>query len=420
MTDSAPPAAEDRIVTLDVLRGFAVMGILLLNIIGFAMPEQAYINPAAWGGRSVADIGMWAANFILFDGKMRGLFSLLFGASMLLVIDKAEMAGRDGTRAHLARAFWLFLFGVAHYLLWWGDILMIYAMVSLAALLFVGREPLDLVKWAFLSFAAHFLILALMVGSAYAARAAALAPDAGPQAVQGWIELAASMGQPGTADIAAQLFLYRSDFALIFAHQLDSFWGSFRSLLYFSFDTLGFMLLGMAMLKGGFLTGRWDGEQYRRTARHCFLIGLPPMIALAAWVILSGYDTLATFGSFLAWSFPFRIPLTVGYAALILWLVGSRPAGALIARVAATGRMAFSNYLGTSLLMTAIFYGWGLGLFGSVARAPLYLFVLLGWAVMLLWSKPWLDRFAYGPMEWLWRSLARGKIQPFGRRLALK
>ena len=411
-----PTAAdESRIPTLDIVRGFAVMGILLLNIIGFSMPEQAYVNPAAWGGRSVADIGMWAVNFVLFDGKMRGLFSLLFGASMLLVIDKAELAGRDGIRAHLTRAFWLFLFGVAHYLLWWGDILMIYAVVSLIALTFIGRDPLDLVKWAFLSFAAHFLIITLIVVSAYMTRSAGLSSGADQEAVRAWSEMAASMGQPGTSEIAAQISLYRSDFPLIFAHQLRALPGSFVSLVYFSFDTLGFMLLGMAMLKGGFLTGQWERDQYRRTARHCFLIGLPPMVALAAWVILSGYDTLAAFGSFMAWSFPFRIPLTVGYAALILWAVGPRPTTAFVRRVAATGRMAFSNYLGTTLLMTAIFYGWGLGLFGSVARVPVYLFVLLGWALMLLWSKPWLDRFAYGPIEWLWRSLARGKIQPFGK-----
>jgi len=135
------------------------------------------------------------------------------------------------------------------------------------------------------------------------------------------------------------------------------------------------------------------------------------MIALAVWVIASGFDTVTTFGAFIAWSFPFRIPLTVGYAALFLWIIGRMQNHWLIARVGAAGRAAFTNYLGTSLVMCAIFYGWGLGLFGKVDRAPLYLFVLLGWALMLLWSSPWLDRFAYGPLEWLWRSLARGKLQ---------
>ena len=83
-----------------------------------------------------------------------------------------------------------------------------------------------------------------------------------------------------------------------------------------------------------------------------------------------------------------------------------------VSRVAAAGRMAFSNYLGTSIAMTTIFYGYGLGLFGDVGRWALYLVCIGMWAVMLLWSKPWLDRFRYGPLEWLWRSLARGKLQP--------
>lgn len=87
----------------------------------------------------------------------------------------------------------------------------------------------------------------------------------------------------------------------------------------------------------------------------------------------------------------------------------------MVARVAAAGRAAFTNYLGTSIIMTFLFYGYGLGLFGEVSRAACYLFVIGAWALMLLWSKPWLDRFAYGPMEWLWRSLARGQLQPISR-----
>jgi len=405
--------ATDRIFALDALRGFAVMGILLMNIVSFAMPEQAYINPAAWGGQGIADIIAWAIGWILFDGKMRGLFSLLFGASMLLVIDRAEMAGGDGRRTHLFRALWLFCFGTAHFLLlWWGDILMLYALVSLVALLFVGKEPIALVKWAFAAFALHFLIVAALMGPIYAYQHAAAQPGASADTLNGYATLATALGKPGTQAIVDQVATYRSGFASIAAHQLATFGETFTAMFfYLSLDTLGFMLLGMAMLKGGFLTGGWDMEQYRRTARHCFLIGLPPMIALAVWVIASGFDTVTTFGAFIAWSFPFRIPLTVGYAALFLWIIGRMQNHWLIARVGAAGRAAFTNYLGTSLVMCAIFYGWGLGLFGKVDRAPLYLFVLLGWALMLLWSSPWLDRFAYGPLEWLWRSLARGKLQ---------
>lgn len=404
---------QNRLVPLDALRGFAVMGILMLNIVGFAMPQAGYMNPAAYGGTSFLDIAAWFVAFVVFDGKMRGLFSLLFGASMLLIIEKAEMNGQDGRRVHIIRVAWLFAFGLAHFiLLWWGDILMTYAIISLVALLFVNRPPISLVKWAFGAFLAHFVVLATFVLSAYAYRHAALAPGATAETVQGFAQMLDSFGKPGTASIAQDVALYRSDFSTIVAASIKNLPSEAGLLIYFAFDTLGFMLLGMAMLKGGFLSGQWPIDQYGRTARHCFLIGLPLTAALGAWVIASHYDPLVAFGVFLTWSFPFRIPLTVGFAALFMTWVLRAPTHPLIIRITAAGRMAFSNYLGTSLLMTAIFYGWGGGLFGSVSRAPLYLFVLGTWIIMLVWSKPWLDHFKYGPFEWLWRSLARGRMQP--------
>jgi len=128
----------------------------------------------------------------------------------------------------------------------------------------------------------------------------------------------------------------------------------------------------------------------------------------------SGFDQRSIyFGSIVA-SEPFRMFGVVGYAALAM--LAMRPGGWLTTRLAAVGRAAFSNYLGTSILVTAIFYGWGLGLFAQVSRAPIYLVAPLVWGLMLLWSKPWLDRFAFGPLEWLWRSLARWRFQPMRRR----
>ena len=118
------------------------------------------------------------------------------------------------------------------------------------------------------------------------------------------------------------------------------------------------------------------------------------------------------FGAALVWSTPFDFVMTVGWAAIIMLLIKTAASPALRARLAATGRMAFTNYLATSAVMTTIFYGYGLALFGSVPRAALYLFCFAMWAAMLLWSKPWLARFEYGPLEWLWRSLSRWQRQP--------
>ena len=407
---TAPPP---RIAAMDVLRGCAVMGILWMNISAFALPQTAYFNPAVAGPLSTGDKLFWLTSFLFFDGKMRALFSMLFGASMLLLIDREEMTGRNGQRGQIIRAVWLFLFGLAHYLLLWaGDILMNYALIGLVAMMFIRNEPLSLVKWAFLFFLAHFLICTAFVVSIHGWADAAAAPDAAASVRESFTRYVGSLSDPDDPAIRQEIATYRSGFSTIFAHHLQLYLGNWWwSLSLSAFDTLGFMLMGMAMLKGGFVSGRWQAEQYWRTARHCFLIGLVPMAALAAWLMLRGFPALSSLGASLAWSFPFRIPLAVGWAALILWIFVRHGERRVVMAVARTGRLALSNYLGTSFIMCAIFYGWGLGLFGYLRPAELPLVVICGWLFMLVWSTAWLARFDIGPFEWLWRSLARGKAQ---------
>ena len=406
-------ASSPRNLAMDVLRGCAVMGILWMNITAFALPQAAYFTPRAAGPLSVESVAFWVVSFIFFDGKMRALFSMLFGASMLLLIDREEMAGRDGRRAQIIRAAWLFLFGLAHYLLLWrGDILMNYALVGLAALLFVRKEPLSLLKWGFLFFAIHFLLCAIYLISLYGWAHAAAAPDATANVRDGFASFAAPFTDPRHPANLAEIATYRGSFPAILHHHLTLYAAEWPwTFLFAAFDTLGFMLLGMAMLKGGFLTGRWQAEQYRRTARHCFLIGLPPMAALGLWLMMTGFPPLSSIAAVLLWSFPFRIPLAVGWSALILSMLAANQARPLARWIANAGRLAFSNYLATSLAMCAIFYGWGLGLFAHLPPARLLLVILAAWPVMLIWSALWLSRFSIGPVEWLWRSLARGKPQ---------
>lgn len=406
-------SASSRIVAMDVLRGFAVMGILWMNVTAFALPQSAYFNPAASGSLSAGDIAFWAVSLVAVDGKMRAVFAMLFGASILLLIDREEMAGRNGRRTQTVRLAWLFVIGLAHYvLLWWGDILMIYALVGVVGMQFAGREPLALVKSAFLFFLLQFFVSAAFIGTLYAWGNAAAAPGASAELQRGFADFMASLSDPASPAIITETALYRSDFSSILMHRLAEFpcqwlWG----LPFTAFETLGFMLLGMAMLKGGFLTARWQADQYLRTARHCFLIGIPPMVGLAAWIIWRDFAPLPTFAAALVWSFPFRIPLAVGWAALLLTLYLRAPKHRLFARIAAAGQLTLSNYLGTSLVMTFIFYGWGLGQFGHIRPAVLPVFVLGGGSLMLLWSKPWLNRFAVGPAEWIWRSLVNGRPQ---------
>ncbi|SNS18698.1 uncharacterized protein SAMN06295912_102172 [Sphingomonas laterariae] len=397
------PASPPRLISLDGLRGLAVMGILLMNIAGFALPAAAYFNPLAYRPAGPAELALWAIEFVLVDTKMRALFSLLFGASLLLVLDRARAAGMDSERAHFRRMGWLALFGLIHYyLIWHGDILLLYAVVGCAAWFFSEASTRDLIRWGLLLIALQCLIfIALFV---------AITLD-GPGS-EGWRAVQEEFGVPAAATIARDLALHRGSYAGLVAHRLfDAGWLPLTQILLFGCETLGLMLLGMAGLRSGFLTGGWGRMRYLRAAAIGYAIGLP-LTLLVAWLCWrSGFDARMI----LAAAFPLGVParpfMLLGHAALALaWLAG--PPSPLRTRVAAAGRAAFTNYLGASLVMTALFYGYGAGLYGTLGRFALLGVVAGAWLLMLLWSKPWLGRFAYGPLEWLWRSLARGKMQP--------
>ncbi|TPG22612.1 DUF418 domain-containing protein [Sphingomonas koreensis] len=405
-------AKPDRILTLDTIRGVAVMGILTMNIVAFAMPEAAYSNPRAYGGHTGADFAAWLASYILFDGKMRGLFSFLFGASMLLVIDRATAKGENAAVVHFSRMIWLFVFGMAHLLLlWWGDILNHYAMIGALAWFFRKLPPHKLVALAIVLLAIEFVFV-LSVGHGIAAQTAiALGPHPTSQAIQAYEANRRGLGIPPPADIARDLAVHRGSYATIFVDRLpDALRAPSQAFSFLGFETLGYMLFGMAGLRSGLLTGAWSRRAYAMGAAVGFGIGIPAYALIALIPIRHGFDVPSVAASDLVWSEPFRPVMIFGWACLIVLLM--RPGGALTVRIAAAGRMAFSNYLGTTLICTTLFYGYGFGLYGRLSRADLYLVVAGVWAIMLLWSKPWLARFRYGPLEWLWRSLARGQLQP--------
>ncbi|HMS19229.1 DUF418 domain-containing protein [uncultured Sphingorhabdus sp.] len=404
-------ALATRHITLDALRGFAVMGILAMNIVAFALPEWAYVAPGTYGGDSAADKASWLVSFIFIDGKMRGLFSLLFGASMALIIERAEAKGENPAKVHYSRMVWLLLFGLAHYLfIWWGDILFLYAAIGCIAYRFRNWEAKRLIKWALIIYGLGFLLYALQFGGLQFLQFMATQPGADASVVAQYKEVIASpdFGLDASAEIAA----YSGSYAEIVARRWDDALNLLILIAQSFAETLPLMMLGMAMKKNGFLTGEWDRSEYARWARKMLIPGLLISTGLGLWVASSGFDLITTLGNFLAWSLIPRLLMTIGYAALLIMAIQSFAGSALIRRVTAAGRAAFTNYLGTSILMSTIFYGYGLGLYNQMGRASLWFFVLGAWALMLLWSKPWLERFHYGPFEWLWRSLARGKFQP--------
>ncbi len=403
----------DRILSLDVIRGIAVMGIFSVNVVGMAMIERAYFYPPDYGFDGLGDRVMWALNSIFVDGRFRSLFSILFGASMTLVIERAVAAGRAGWKVHFPRMFVLMLFGVLHYyLLWWGDILVNYAVVGMVAYLFWRLRE----KWLLL-IALGLLVFQQVPGfvqtfDRMAKLEAGRVPDA---TAEQRAEAQETVEGPADAERQAAIERDKANHASVAAHlrgQLtgNAAWRPWQGLLGYGPETLMLMLVGMAAYKSGFLTGAWSRRSY--------------MIAAAAGL---GADfTLHAIGAYLVlkadfarevyfpWIFTFPSPLhpigALGYAALFILLF--QGGGALAQRFAAVGRAAFTNYLGATLIGTLLFSGSFLGLYGELSRGEAWLIVPPVWLLMLLWSKWWLERYRYGPFEWAWRCLARWKWEP--------
>lgn len=394
------------------------MGILLMNIVAFAMPLDAYFNPMVYGARSGADLLSWAAMFVLVDSKMRGLFSILFGASMLLVYERAEASAGDGARVHVRRMVWLLAFGLAHfYLIWWGDILNTYALCGLFAMSLLLADEQGLKRAAVRLIGLNFALLAIPAAVLTGWRWLAMRPDASEEFVRGYSEQAAGFAASSAPEeLIRQVQLYRGPYWPILEERITrDLWDPLTTLLMNGLETMGLIAIGMLLLRNGFLTGEWEAARYRRVMVRAYAIGIPPLMLLAWWQWASGFDQIVSLGSFLAWSMPPRIAVTIGHAALAMILIKRFAASRLMARIEAAGKAAFTNYLGTSIAMTTLFYGYGFGLYGHLSRWQAYLVAPAAWIVMLAWSKPWLDRYRYGPLEWAWRSLARWELQPMRR-----
>lgn len=412
-------ASAERHLSIDAVRGFAVLGILLMNIVGMGLPSFAYIDPTHAGGATGADFWTWAVNNVLTDGKMRALFTMLFGASTVLIAERAEGRRPGPFQTHYRRMFWLFVIGMAHaYLLWFGDILVPYALAGLVIFPFrrIRIRSQAIVGVAILlALLGYHLLETHMLEQIHAA---AHAPGASPQALAAWAEIRMLVDPP--AEMAAQ--------------QIAGFGGGFMEalqarayivrLLHSTIlltdeipEAIGQMFIGMALFRSGFFTLGWSRRAYEATMAVGYLVAAP-VTAVLAWMIWkSGFEPLALH-RLEVWQAPTRPFVALAHGALMMRLVQAGIWGGLVERLAAAGRMAFSNYLMTSIITTFVFCGFGLGLFGKLSRFE-QLYVVAGvWAFILLWSKPWLARFHYGPFEWIWRSLVQLSPQPFVKRSA--
>lgn len=388
-----PVRSDERIGLLDVLRGFALLGILVPNILTFAWPVDSSNHPVMPESPAKA-VGLWVHD-VFFMGKFMFLFSLLFGAGVI-VWDQKTRPGplTRGTGRWYARCGWLLLFGVLHGLvLWFGDILMTYALAGMAVVWWARRLP----AWALVSggVGVYLLPTGLFIVSAFFA----------PQG-----DTAATWGIPIEEQIAAYTGGYADAFAmrarqLLFMVVLIPFfvvpWAT------------GLMLIGMGLARSGLLVGRWPWRRELALAVVGLALGLGGTIALRAW--LSGMGQRGDF-LWLGTSQLVGMPTGLGYAATLALLVRlgarARAVRVVTAGLANIGRMALSNYLSHSILCALIFYGYGLGLYNRVEFPELWLVIAGVWAFNLIFSALWLSRFRYGPFEWAWRSLTYTRFEP--------
>ncbi|MEM6681378.1 MAG: DUF418 domain-containing protein [Pseudomonadota bacterium] len=404
---TSAPLKSNRLVTLDVLRGVAVIGIVFMNIFFFSMPSAAYFNPRAWGGLETMDVSLWALSFIFIEDKMRGLFALLFGASVLLLLDKD--AGNHPMRGHYSRMGALLILGFAHSIfLANNEILRLYALCGVILPLLAKLSARTLLIISVILLALHMAVGSYIGYHWLWVYFEVLAGNSSAEPIEA-MERALGAYAPA---LDAQIERHLGSYEALIAARLPKPLSLGIVAIVMLPITLSTMIFGMALFRSGFLTATWKPKRYARVAGISFAISGTVLAALAAWAVQSGFHAVVIAFNTFVWSAPFDMLMTYGWAAALLWLVKTWRASPAIAWVAAAGRMALSNYVLTSVLLGFIFFGYGLGLYSAIGRSQAYLYALVPIAAMLAWSKPWLDHFHYGPFEWLWRSLATFKRQP--------
>ena len=374
--ESGPVGESERIVSLDLVRGVAVLGILVMNAVSFRFGPAPYLNLSAGGSETWLDWAVGVAGEVFVDQKFMGLFSLLFGAGMILFIDRASRRGRRAVALNLWRNTLLLIIGVVHSLVWQGDVLVAYAAASVFLVAMRNLPNRALV-------AVGVVMFALSVGCALAAQYMANTTDV--SLVGLW-----TPGESPSEEVIAVPVL-----------------------LGYFLRALGLILIGAGMYRAGFMDGRLPARTYRLTAMWGLAVGLTLAAAGVAVTAVADYSREIAFVGQIPNTLG-TIPASLGYMSIII-LWSNRADGRLKRWLRNVGRMALTNYLAqtalgvlvlTMLLADADF----------VNRSAVLVFVFAVWGLQLWWSQAWLGRFVYGPMEWLWRVATYRRGQSLRRR----
>lgn len=394
--------SAERIIELDALRGLAVIGIAWMNVYAFALPLQAYYNPASYGGEAMADRVVWLASFVFIEDKFRTLFAMLFGAGCLILFERDAETARGGFsrwRPHFARMAVLLVIGLIHALLLASnDVLRAYALAGLLIPFVATLSSSALYAIAIGSLAVHVGAGMVVFGSGmvdfYQGR---FASDA-------YLFADRNFGTNPPA-IAYALEIGSETFGERIARRMANFSGQLSAVG--SSIPLNFsaMALGMGIWRSEMLKARWRTFRLQRLAAICALVALPGLLAQAYWISEAGFPGALVGPAALVASAPFDTLLALSYASLAMaFLTKERGITRLLE---AAGRLSLSNYVLTSVILAALFATWGLGLFGMVSRAQAFALSFVPIAAMLAMSPLWLKKFGQGPLERLWRWVAR-------------
>ena len=397
-----PVPQTDRITSLDVLRGFALLGILMVNIQSFGLIDAKYLNPTAMGELEGMSYGSWWITFVFFDSKFMAIFSLLFGASIVLMWQRNSQADRKSAWLHYRRMFWLLLFGLTHaHLLWFGDILFLYSICGMTVYWLCGLKPRWLIPLG-LSFVAVASGISILIGFS-------LPYWDEPQMT----EMIASWS-PTLNQVEENLAIYRGNWLEQLTHRsLNAlFMETFLLIIWGFWRAGGLMLIGMGFFKLGIFNAERSNRFYLIGAMFGLLFGLG--------IIITGIGKLETAN----WSFEYSyffgtqfnywgsLFICFAYVCIVMLFCRNGWLKWLQKSLAATGQLALTNYLLQTMVCTTLFYGHGFGWYGYLSRSQLVGFVLVFWVLQMIGSPLWLKKFRFGPFEWLWRSLSYWRLQP--------
>lgn len=381
-----------RIHALDELRGFALLGILIMNIISFSNIGLGYVNPTIGAGIEGYNHYFHAFSYLFADMRFMSLFSMLFGAGVLLFSTNVTKKGKSAAAYHYKRMFFLLIFGLMHaYLIWMGDILVAYALCG--CLVFLMRNWK--VKTLLIVASIFFFIPILLNLMTYFFTPAEM------------LDKIFAFWTPTTEEISSEMEAYKGSYGRQLPERMSAAANMQTKLflLEYLWRVMAMMLVGMALFKKGVLSAERSKAYYWRL----FGIGMGLGLTISAVSLYRSYasdwDGVWVMNVGHSYNYIASFCMALSYIALIMLWSKSGAASKLKNRFAAVGRMAFTNYILTSLICTFIFYGHGLGYFGEFDRLQQWGVVLLVWAIILLISPLILSKYKQGPLEWLWRKL---------------